>query len=140
MTHVFPDVQVKAYGHLVLYVNLVSVVYCSVLNWVEQQELRRLASEDRLFGTVAEPGWVLLDLNNSFKCRMGGENLSSVQFNPKLWNLRPIVKGGTKDAVKTSAWPETYGHVKEHQDTGLAGSNPLPDKCPSYPRISRMLI
>ena len=53
-THVFPDVQVEAYRHSVLYVNLVSVVDCSVLNWVEQKELRRLASEDRVFGKIAE--------------------------------------------------------------------------------------
>ena len=36
MSHVFPDVQVKAYRNSVLYVNLVSVVDCSKLNWVEQ--------------------------------------------------------------------------------------------------------
>ena len=35
MSFVFPDVQVKAYRNSVLYVNLVSVVDCSVLNWVE---------------------------------------------------------------------------------------------------------
>ena len=104
--HVFPDVQVEAYRHSVLYVNLVSVVDCSVLNWVKQRELRRLASEDRLFGRIAQPVRVLMDLNNSFKYRMGGENLSNVQLNPKLWNLRSIFKG-TKDAVKISAWPET---------------------------------
>ena len=50
VAHAFPDVQVEAYRHSVLYVNLMSVVDSSVLNWVEQQELRRLASEDRLFG------------------------------------------------------------------------------------------
>ena len=50
LTHVFPDVQVKAYRHsMVLYENLVSVVDCSVLNWVEPQELSRLLSDDRLF-------------------------------------------------------------------------------------------
>ena len=35
VTHLFPEVQVKAYRHSVLYVNLVSVVDCSVLNLVE---------------------------------------------------------------------------------------------------------
>ena len=40
VTHVFPVVQVESYRHSVLYVNLVSVVDCSVLNWVEQRELR----------------------------------------------------------------------------------------------------
>ena len=136
VTHVFPDVHVEAYRHYVLYVNLVSVVDFSVRNWVEQRELRGLVSNYRLFGRIEEPGWVLMDLNNSFKCRMGGENL---QFNLKLWNLRPIIKG-TKDAVKLPAWSETYAHVKENQDIWLAGSDPLPDSCPLYPRIRRMLL
>ena len=35
MSFAFPDVQVKAYRNSVLYVNLVSVVDYSVLNWVE---------------------------------------------------------------------------------------------------------
>ena len=56
MSYVFLDVQVKAYRNSVLYVNLVSVVDCSVLNWVEQKELKGLASDDRLFGKIAEPG------------------------------------------------------------------------------------
>ena len=56
MSYVFPDVQVKAYRNSVLYVNLVSIVDCSVLNWVEQKELRGLARDDRLFGRIAEPG------------------------------------------------------------------------------------
>ena len=98
MSFAFPDVQVKAYRNSVLYVNLVSVVDCSVLNWVEQSELRKLASDDRLFGRIAEPGWVLMDFNNHFKCRMGREDLSHIQFNPKLWNLRPVVKD-TGEAV-----------------------------------------
>ena len=46
VAHVFPGVQVKAKRHSVLYVKLVFVVDCSVLNWVEQQELRRLTSDD----------------------------------------------------------------------------------------------
>ena len=53
MSHVFPDLKVKACRNSVLYVNLVSVVDCSVLNWVEQQELRRLAKNYRLFGRIA---------------------------------------------------------------------------------------
>ena len=87
MSFVIPDVQVKAYRNSVLYVNLVSIVDCSVLNWVEQRELRGLASDDRLFGRIEEPGWVLMEFNNHFKCRMGREDRSHVQFNPKLWNL-----------------------------------------------------
>ena len=30
-----------------------------------------LASDDRLFGRIAEPGWVLMNFKNHFKCRMG---------------------------------------------------------------------
>ena len=55
MSYVFPDVQVKAYRNSVLYVNLVSVVDCSVLNWVEHKELRGCASYDSLFGRITEP-------------------------------------------------------------------------------------
>ena len=33
----FPDVHLKAYRYPVMYVNLVPVVDCSVLNWVVQQ-------------------------------------------------------------------------------------------------------
>ena len=78
MSYVFPDVQAKAYRNSVLYVILVSVVDCSVLNWVEYKELRGLASADRLFGKIAEPGWMLMDFNNNFKCRMGAEDHSHV--------------------------------------------------------------
>ena len=72
MSHVFPDLQVKAYQNSMLYVNLVSVV-----------ELRGLASDNNLFGRIAEPGWMLMDFNNSFKCRMSGDDLSHVQFKAK---------------------------------------------------------
>ena len=139
MSFVFPDVQVKAYRNSVLYVNLVSVVDCSVLNWVEQKELRGLASDDRLFEIIAEPGWVLMDFNNNFKCRMGREELSHVQFNPKLWNLRPVVKD-SGEAMRVSLLPEAYAHVKENQQAWLSGSRPLPDQCPRYPPIRRMLL
>ena len=110
---VFPYVQVKAYRNSVLYVNLVSVVDCSVLNWVDQKELRGLASDYRLFGRIAEPGLMLMDFNNNFQCRMGREDLSHVQFNPKLWNLRPVVKN-SGEAMEVPLWPEAYAHVKEN--------------------------
>ena len=84
-----------------LYVKLVSVVNRLVLNWVEQKELRGLASDDRLYGEIAEPGWKLMDFNNNFKCRMGGEDLSHVQFNSMLWNLQPIVKGPGRKRTHT---------------------------------------
>ena len=139
MSFAFPDVQVKAYRNSVLYVNLVSVVDCSELNWVEQKELRGLASDDRLFGRIAEPGWVLMEINDNFKCRMGREDLSHVQFNPKLWNLRPVVKD-SGEAMRFPLWPEAYAHVKENQQAWLSGSRPLPDQCPRYPPIRRMLL
>ena len=139
MSFAFPDVQVKAYRNSVLCVNLVSVVDCSVLNWVEQRELRGLASDDRLFGRIAEPGWVLMNFNNHFKCRMGREFLSHIQFNPKLWNLRPVVKD-TGEAMRVPHVPEAYAHAKENQQAWLPGSRPLPDQCPRYPPIRRMLL
>ena len=139
MSFVFPDVQVKANRNSVLYVNLVSVVDCSALNWVEQRELRGLAGDDRLLGRIAEPGWVLMDFNNNFKFRMGREDLSHIQFNPKLWNLRPVVKDSGA-AMRVPLLPEPYAHVKENQQAWLSGSRPLPDQCPRYPPIRRMLL
>ena len=133
MSFVFPDVQVKAYRSSVFYVNLVSVVDCYVLNWVEQRELIGLANDDRLFGRIAEPSWVLMDFNNKFKCRMGREDLSHVQFNPKLWNLRPVVKDSGA-AMRVPLLPEAYAHVKENQQAWLSGSRPLTDQCPRYHR------
>ena len=139
MSFAFSNVQIKAYKNSVLYVNLGSVVDCSMLNWVEQKELRGLASDDRLFGRIAEPGWVLMDFNNNFKCRMGRQDLSHVQFNPKLWNLRTVVKD-SGEAMRVPLLPEAYAHVKENQQAWLSGSRPLPDQCLRYPPIRRMLL
>ena len=110
-----------------------------MLNWVEQKELRGLASDDRLVGRIAEPGWVLMDFNHQFKCRMGREDLSHVQFNPKIWNLKPVVKD-SGELMRVPLWPEAYAHVKENQQAWLSGSRPLPDRCPRYPSIRRMLL
>ena len=117
--------------------NLLSVKHCSVLNWVE---LRRLASNDRLFGRISVPDWMLVDFNNSFKCRRSGKDQSNLQLKPWLWNLsRPVIKG-TKNTLKVPAWSETYGQVKEPQKTWLVGSSPLTDRCPQSLLIRRMLL
>ena len=89
------------------------IVLCKI-GLVEQKKLRGLASGDRLFGRIAEPGWLLMGFDNNFKCRMGGEDFSLVQFNPKLWNLRSIVKD-SGEAMRVPALPEAYAHVRENQ-------------------------
>ena len=122
-----------------LYVILVSIVDCFVLNWVEDKELRGLASGDRLFGRIVEPGWMLMDFNNNFNCRMGGEDFSHVQFNPKLWNLRPVVKD-LGETMRVPAWLEAFAHVMENQQVWFSGSRPLSGRCPRYPPIRRMLL
>ena len=122
MSFAFPDVQVMAYRNSVLYVNLVSVLDCSVLNWVEQKELRGLASDDRLFGRIADPG--------------DAPSAGHVQFK---WNLRPVVKD-SGEAMWVPLLPEAYAHVKENQQAWLSGSRSLPDQCPRYPPIRRMLL
>ena len=70
---------------------------------------------------------------------MGREDLSHIQFNPKLWNLRSVVKD-TGEAVRVPQLPGAYTHAKENQQTWLPGSRPLPDQCPRYPPIRRMLL
>ena len=42
--------------------------------------------------------------------------------------------------MRVSLWPEAYAHVKENQQAWLSGSGPLPDQCPRYPPIRRMLL
>ena len=70
---------------------------------------------------------------------MGGEDLSHVQFNPKLWNLRPVLRD-SGDAMRVQLWSEAYAHVKENQQVWLSASRPLPDQCPRYPPIRRMSL
>ena len=70
---------------------------------------------------------------------MGGDDLSHVRLNPKLWNLRPVVKD-PGEAMGVPAWPDAYAHVKENQQVWLSGSRPLPEKCPRYPPIRRTLL
>ena len=36
--------------------------------------------------------------------------------------------------------PGAYAYVKENQQVWLSGSRPLPDQCPRYPPIRRMLL
>ena len=66
---------------------------------------------------------------------MGREDLSHAQLNPKLWNLRPVVKD-SGEAMRVPLFPEAYAHVKENQQAWLSGSRPLPDQCPRYPPMS----
>ena len=54
---------------------------------------------------------MLMDFNNRFKCRMGREDLSHIQFNPKLWNLRPVVKD-TGAAMRVPLLSEAYTHAE----------------------------
>ena len=70
MSHDFHVVQVKAVSNSVLYVKLVSVEHCFVLNWVKQKDLRGLVSDGRFLGTIAEPGWMLIGFYNNFKVEL----------------------------------------------------------------------
>ena len=66
-------------------------------------------------------------------------NNNLIQLNPKLRNLRPMVKDSV-EAMQVPAWPEAYTHVKKSQQVWLEGSRPLRDHCPRYPPIRRMLL
>ena len=70
---------------------------------------------------------------------MGDVEDSHIQFNSKLFNLRPVVKD-MGEAMRVPAWPEAYAHVKENQVAWLAGSRPLPSQYPQYPPIRRILL
>ena len=70
---------------------------------------------------------------------MGRDDHSHIQFNPKIWNLRPVGKD-SGEAMRVPLLPEAYAHVKENQQAWLSGSRLLPDQCPRYPPIRRMLL
>ena len=44
------------------------------------------------------------------------------------------------EVMRIPLLPEAYAHVKENQQAWLSGSRPLPDRCPRYPPIRRMLL
>ena len=46
----------------------------------------------------------------------------------------------TGEAMLVPLWREAYAHVRENQQAWLSGSMPLPDQCPRYPPIRRMLL
>ena len=46
----------------------------------------------------------------------------------------------TGAAMGVPLLPEAYAHAKENQQAWLSGSRPLPDQCPRYPPIRRILL
>ena len=100
MSNVFPDKQKKTKRNSILNVNLVSV-----WDWVVQQELRRYASDDRLFGRVAGPGWMLMNSKKHFKCGMVGED-GQRPIQPQVPEFRPI----------------SEAFSRSHAGSGLSGS------------------
>ena len=46
----------------------------------------------------------------------------------------------SREAMLVPLWQEEYAHIKENQQEWLSGSRPLPDQCPRYPPIRRMLL
>ena len=130
VSFVFPDVQVKAYRISVLYVNLVSVVDCSVLNWAEQKELRGLASDDRLFGRIAEPG---AEFSNGprgpFPCPVQSEALESATSG----------EGFRRGDVGPTLAGSLYTRQREPASVAFrvqVAAGP----CPRYPPIRRVLL
>ena len=75
---------------------------------------------------------MLMDFNNHFKCRMGHEDFSHVQFNPKLGNLRPVVKD-SGEAMLVPFWREAYAHVRENLQEWLTGSKAAAGTMPTIP-------
>ena len=128
MSFAFPDVQVMAYRNSVLYVNLVSVVDCSVLNWVEQKELRGLASDDRLFGRIADPGWVLMDLSHvQFNCTSGegfrrGDEGPTFARGLRTREREPPSDAGPMPSIPTDKEDVVGSHISCHCPSHWSGS------------------
>ena len=92
VTFAFPVVKLEAYRRSVLYLNLISAVDGSALNWCEQHALREMMSEDLLFAKISEPEMTLINFDDHFRDRSGEVDRGHIEVFPKLWNLRPYNK------------------------------------------------
>ena len=120
------------------FVNLISAVEGSVLNWCEQQVLRELMSEDLLFGKIAEPEMTVVKFDDHFRDRMGEVERELIEVFPKLWNLRPYDKTNS-EITRVPRLTAAYHKVREEtKDWG--DYEKLPEENPEFPLIRRMLL
>ena len=61
----------EAYKRSELYLNLISAVDGSALNWCEQLALREIMSEDLLFAKISEPEMTVINFDDYFRDSMG---------------------------------------------------------------------
>ena len=117
MSFAFPDVQVKAYRNSVLYVNLVSVVDCSVLNWVEQRELREGAVTSPIIapriGAARDAEKRTLKWSEGMEPRFISWNVAAAHtfdFSfPDAWSRKKIkALPSTRPEVSAEMWNEVY--------------------------------
>ena len=110
----------------------------SALNWCEQHALRKIMSEDLLFGKIPEQEITVINFDDHFRDRMGEVDRGHIEVFPKLWNLRPYNKanGEIKGVPRLTA---SYHKLRE-ETKGWGDYKKLPKKIPEFPLIRRMLL
>ena len=72
------------------YLNLISAVGGSALNWCKQHALREMMSEDLLFAKTSEPETTVINFDDHFRDRMGEVDRGRIEVFPKALELRAL--------------------------------------------------
>ena len=141
VAHVSPDVQVEAYRHSVLYVNLVSVVsgglFCAEQGGAEGVER---TGERRSTIRKGIRAWLGVDRSEQqLQVSNGRRKIFDCTFQSQTLELMTNHQGYEKRSENTAL----AGDIRPCEGDSsqwLAGLKPLPDRCPLYLRIRRMLL
>ena len=138
VTFAFPDVKVEAYMRSVMYLNLISAVDGSALNWCEQHVLRELMSKDLLFAKISEQEMTVVNFDDHFRDCMGEVDRGHIEVLSELWNLRPYDKTNG-EITRISRLTAAYHKVRE-ETKGWMDYKKLPEEILEFPLIRRMLL
>ena len=138
VTFAFPDVKVEAYMRSVMYLNLISAVDGSALNWCEQHVLRELMSKDLLFAKISEQEMTVVNFDDHFRDCMGEVDRGHIEVLSELWNLRPYDKTNG-EITRISRLIAAYHRVRE-ETKGWMDYKKLPEEILEFPLIRRMLL
>ena len=102
-----PGSFVVAYRQSVVYVNLISILDGTALNWCRQEDLRAQMSETVLFGKVKDPELVVCKFRGQLQCRMGVKREGPIEAYPKFWNLNPVARD-KREVLTIPAWTRSF--------------------------------
>ena len=95
-------------------------------------------SEDLLFAKISEPEMTVVNIDDSFRDRMGEVDRGHLEVFLKLWNLRPYDKTNGEIA-RIPRLTAAYHKVRE-ETKGWGDNKKLPEEISEFPLIRRMLL